>query len=97
MRWEPVIKCNCFRRDYAAHVKRRRRPKAEGTPWYFDHACELTFVDKARTVAEFRKHAEECRELAKKLTREDDKKAMELMANAWEKVANDRERELKSK
>jgi len=54
-------------------------------------------VDKARTVAEFRKHAEECRELAKKLTREDDKKAMELMANAWEKVANDRERELKSK
>ena len=33
-----------------------------------------------RTVTEFRKHAEECRELAKKLTREDDKKAMELMA-----------------
>jgi len=50
-----------------------------------------------RTVAEFRKPAEECRMLAKKLTREDDKKAMELMANAWEKVANDRERELKSK
>jgi hypothetical protein len=50
-----------------------------------------------RTVAEFRKHAEECREMAKKLSREDDKKAMELMAAAWEKVANDRERDLKSK
>ena len=50
-----------------------------------------------RTVAEFRKHAEECRELAKKQTREGDKKAMELMAEAWEKAANARERELKSK
>ena len=50
-----------------------------------------------RTVAEFRKHAEECREMAAKLTREDDKKAMELMAKAWEKAANDRERDLKSK
>jgi hypothetical protein len=50
-----------------------------------------------RTVAEFRKHAEECRELAKRLTREDDKKAMELMALAWEKAADARERELKSK
>ena len=50
-----------------------------------------------RTVAEFRKHADECREMAAKLTREDDKKAMELMAKAWEKVANDRERDLKSK
>ena len=50
-----------------------------------------------RTVAEFRKHAEECRQLAKKLTLEDDKKAMVLMAAVWEKVANDRERELKAK
>jgi hypothetical protein len=50
-----------------------------------------------RTVAEFRKHAEECREMARKLTREDDKKALELMAKAWEKAANARERELKSK
>jgi hypothetical protein len=50
-----------------------------------------------RTVAEFRKHAEECRELAKKLTREDDKKAMELMAKTWEKAANARVRELRSK
>jgi hypothetical protein len=50
-----------------------------------------------RTVAEFRKHAEEWRELAKKLTREDDKKAIELMAKTWEKAANARERELRSK
>lgn len=50
-----------------------------------------------RTVAEFRKHAEECRELAKKQAREDDKKAMELMAEAWEKAANARERDLKTK
>jgi hypothetical protein len=50
-----------------------------------------------RTVAEFRKHAEECRGMAAKLSREDDKRAMELMAKAWEKVANDRERELGTK
>ena len=50
-----------------------------------------------RTVDEFRKHAEECRELAKNLTREDDKNAMELKAKAWEKAANAREREIKSK
>jgi hypothetical protein len=50
-----------------------------------------------RTVAEFRKHAEECRELAKRLTREDDKAAMELMAKAWEKAADARERDLASK
>jgi hypothetical protein len=50
-----------------------------------------------RTVAEFRKYAEECRELARKLTGEDDKKAMELMAKAWEKAAKARERDLASK
>jgi hypothetical protein len=47
-----------------------------------------------QTVAEFRKHAEECREMAKRLTRDDDKAAMELMAMAWDKAADAREREL---
>jgi hypothetical protein len=42
-----------------------------------------------RTVAEFRKHAEECREMAKRLTRE---AAMELMAKAWDKAAGPRAR-----
>ena len=35
--------------------------------------------------------------IGQEANREDDKRAMELMANTWKKVANDRERELKSK
>jgi hypothetical protein len=43
-----------------------------------------------KTVAEYRKFAEECRELAAKLTNPDDKRALELMATAWDKAANER-------
>jgi uncharacterized protein YjiS (DUF1127 family) len=48
-----------------------------------------------RTVAEYRKYAEDCRQLAAKLTNPDDKRAILLMATAWDKVANEREALLK--
>jgi hypothetical protein len=47
-----------------------------------------------KTVAEYRKFAEDCRELAAKLNTPDDKRAQELMAAAWDKVANQREVQL---
>jgi hypothetical protein len=47
-----------------------------------------------KTVAEYRKFAEDCRELAAKLTTADDKHAQELMATAWENAANQREAQL---
>jgi hypothetical protein len=50
-----------------------------------------------KTVAEYREFAEKCRELAAKLTDPNDKRAIELMAAAWQKVANKREAVLKSK
>jgi hypothetical protein len=48
-----------------------------------------------RTVAEYRKYADDCRQLAAKLTNPDDKRAVLLMATAWDKVANEREALLK--
>jgi hypothetical protein len=48
-----------------------------------------------RTVAEYRKYADDCRQLAAKLTNPDDKRAILLMATAWDKVANEREALLK--
>jgi hypothetical protein len=50
-----------------------------------------------RTVAEYRKYAADCRELAAKLGSADDKRAVLLMATAWEKVANEREVQLRTK
>jgi hypothetical protein len=47
-----------------------------------------------KTVAEYRKFAEDSRELAAKLNTPDDKRALELMAAAWDKVANQREVQL---
>jgi hypothetical protein len=44
-----------------------------------------------KTVEEYRQFAEECRKLAGKLTSPEDKRATELMAVAWDKVANERE------
>jgi hypothetical protein len=46
-----------------------------------------------KTVEEYRKLAEDCRALAAKL-RDDDKRALELMAAAWDKVATEREAQL---
>jgi hypothetical protein len=44
-----------------------------------------------KTAAEYRKFAEDCRELALKLKDPDDKRALQLMAVAWDKVADERE------
>ena len=49
-----------------------------------------------RLVAEYRRLAEEYRKLSDKLTRPKDKKALELMARAWDSVANEREDRLVS-
>ncbi len=48
-----------------------------------------------KTVAEYRQFAEDCRQLAEKLRAPDDKHAVLLMATAWDKVANEREAQLK--
>ena len=47
-----------------------------------------------RTVAEYRQNAEECRILAKGLTKPDDKEVLEQMAHTWDMLAKQREREL---
>jgi hypothetical protein len=44
-----------------------------------------------KTVAEYRQFAEECRTLAAKISDPKDKRAIESMAAAWDKVANERE------
>jgi hypothetical protein len=49
------------------------------------------------TVAEYRRFAEECRQLAAILTDPTDQRAMELMAIGWDKVADQREALLKTK
>jgi hypothetical protein len=43
-----------------------------------------------KTVIEYRQFAAECRELAAKLAQAKDKQALELMAKAWDKVADGR-------
>jgi hypothetical protein len=48
-----------------------------------------------KTVAEYRQFAEECRQLAARLHAPDDKRAVLLMATAWDKVANEREAQFK--
>jgi hypothetical protein len=48
-----------------------------------------------KTVAEYRKFADDCRQLAAKLTNPDDRRAVLLMATAWDKVANERETQLR--
>jgi hypothetical protein len=50
-----------------------------------------------KTVEEYRGFAEDCRKLAAQLVDPEDKRAMELMAAAWDKVANEREGALKGK
>jgi hypothetical protein len=50
-----------------------------------------------RTVEEYRRFAEDCRKLAAELTDPKDKYGMELMAAAWDRVANERKATLKEK
>jgi hypothetical protein len=47
-----------------------------------------------KTVAEYRLYAEECRKLAAKTTRPEDKQALETIARAWERVGDEREAQL---
>ena len=50
-----------------------------------------------RLVAEYRRLAEEYRKLSDKLVSPKDKKALQLMARAWDGVATEREDRLLSK
>jgi hypothetical protein len=47
-----------------------------------------------RLVARYRQFAEECRQLAGKLNDAEDRRAIEMMAMAWEKIADEREASL---
>ena len=42
-----------------------------------------------RTVEEYLEYERDCRRLAQKLTRPDDRRALEMMASAWAKLAAD--------
>lgn len=47
-----------------------------------------------RWVVEYRRFAEECRRLAAALRKPSDQRALELMAKAWDKSADEREEKL---
>lgn len=47
------------------------------------------------TVAEYRKFAMQCRQMAARSDNEADREALELQAGAWERIANERESALK--
>jgi hypothetical protein len=47
-----------------------------------------------KPVAEYRLYAEECRKLAAKMARPQDKQALETIARAWDRVADEREAQL---
>jgi hypothetical protein len=47
-----------------------------------------------KTVAEYRLYAEECRRLAAKTARPEDKQALETIARAWDRAADEREAQL---
>jgi hypothetical protein len=44
-----------------------------------------------KTVAEYREFAVKCREMAARMTDPQDRRALELQASAWKKVADARE------
>ena len=47
-----------------------------------------------RAIAEYLQHAIDCRTLAERMTQQQDKKILEELAKAWEKVAALREQDL---
>jgi hypothetical protein len=51
-------------------------------------------VNGGKTVAEYRLYAEECRRLAAKMAPLVDKQALETIARAWDRVADEREAQL---
>jgi hypothetical protein len=46
-------------------------------------------------VEQYRKHARNCREIAKRLDRPEDRQMLERLAKAWETLADLRERDIK--
>jgi hypothetical protein len=46
-------------------------------------------------VAQYRKYAVDCREMAVHTSNPEDRHALELQATAWERIANDRETTLR--
>jgi len=67
------------------------------------HLCQMTWTESSvsdsgtpwgssmKTVAEYREFAAKCREMAARMTDPQDRRALELQASAWEKVADARE------
>jgi hypothetical protein len=49
-----------------------------------------------RTVAEYNQFADDCRKLAAKLEKPEDKHALELMAAAWARLAAERKAQLEN-
>jgi hypothetical protein len=49
------------------------------------------------TVTEYRRFAEECRQMASRTPNQNDKRALELMAVGWHKVADELEARIKAK
>ncbi len=47
-------------------------------------------------VEEYRSYAAQCREIAKRTRNAADRKAMEMLAAAWERIANERETAIKA-
>ena len=47
-----------------------------------------------RAVVDYLKHALECRTLAERMTQPDDKRVLEEIAKAWEKIAALRQQDL---
>jgi hypothetical protein len=50
-----------------------------------------------RTVAEYRRHAEECRRLARHTAAPEDRRALEELADTWEMLANLRDQDLENR
>jgi hypothetical protein len=53
-----------------------------------------TNVRQMKLVAQYRQFAEECRKLAFTIEKREGKQTLQSMARAWERVANERERQL---
>ena len=53
-------------------------------------------VDKMFRAVEYRKHAQECRVLARNVQNEEHKKQLLKMAEAWDKFGEERERSERS-
>lgn len=79
---------------------RRKRRKAEAArlrPWpLFFKFGSLVYIlplegEAMKTVAEYRQNAADCRALAKKMQREEDRETLEHMAQTWDKLARSRE------